>query len=260
MLIIDRVKTGGFTNIEEVNLSLSDITALIAPNNYGKSNILESIEFGLDFIGASARGKNSRMNYRPSIPINKHLEDLPFSFEIEGTLDWKEEKYKYLYAYSFIWVKTQEEDKGARITKEYLKLKGGEDTKYKSYINRDEKGSFYLASQTGRCSKELPLANDQLAINKLENFDDLFYIDVIRTLKSTEAACVNTLDNPDQYFTIIGPDDDVNEYNLSFPKTGKIGFFINSLKELTIIGIHCLKMLSLIFYQILRILNQSKLI
>lgn len=232
MLIINKVRTGGFTNIEEVSISLNNITALIAPNNYGKSNVLTSIEFGLGFISAPEKMKISLMRFRPFIPINKNLEEVPFFLEIEGTLDWGGDKYNCVYGYSFVWAKTQEEDKGARIVKEYLKMKNESENKYKTYINRNEDGTCYLASPTGRCSKELPLSNNQLAINKLENYDDLYYIAAIREFKLIEPACVNTLENPDQYFTVIAPDDDVNEFNLAFPKTGKIGFFINSLKEL----------------------------
>ncbi|KAA6327676.1 hypothetical protein EZS27_023357 [termite gut metagenome] len=231
-MTIDTIKIGGITNIGETILSLDGMSALIAPNNYGKSNVLKAIRFGIDFMGGSTKRKKSQMNFRPVIPINVQLEGSSFSFEIEGSLVWDKNLYNYLYGYSFEWAKTKEHDKGARIVEEHLKLKEEHESKYKSYISRNEALSCYLTSSTGHCSKTLPLMNDQLAINKLNNFDELFYVGVIHILNSLEIAQINTLENPDQYFNLITSDDDINEYSLAFPKNAKIGFFMNSLKKL----------------------------
>lgn len=133
---IDRITLGGISNIEKVSLSLSGIDALIAPNNYGKSNVLHAIDFGLRFICASSNQKKKQMHNSSFIPINKKTEGSSFDFELEGTLEWDRKTYSYMYGYSFDWVKTEKKQKGARITKEYLKLKGEEDTKFKrSSIN-----------------------------------------------------------------------------------------------------------------------------
>ena len=43
---------------------------------------------------------------------------------------------------------------------------------------------------------------------------------------------INTLNNPDSFFNMIAPDDDVNELSLDYPRESKIGFYLNSLKEL----------------------------
>lgn len=68
---IDRITLGGISNIEKVSLSLSGIDALIAPNNYGKSNVLHAIDFGLRFICASSNQKKKQMHNSSFIPINK---------------------------------------------------------------------------------------------------------------------------------------------------------------------------------------------
>ena len=46
-MIIDSFIIEGFSNIEHIRLDLGEINALIAPNGYGKSNVLSAINFGL---------------------------------------------------------------------------------------------------------------------------------------------------------------------------------------------------------------------
>ena len=43
---------------------------------------------------------------------------------------------------------------------------------------------------------------------------------------------IGTLQHPDSLFNMIAPDDDVNELSLEYPKEEKIGYYLNSLKEL----------------------------
>jgi hypothetical protein len=112
-------------------------------------------------------------------------------------------------------------------------MKADDDIKLRSYISRNESNSaLFLASPTGRCSKQLHVDENVLALNKLANFDDLFYIRAIRELNSIDVREINTLNNPDSFFNMIAPDDDVNELSLDYPRESKIGFYLNSLKEL----------------------------
>ena len=66
-----KLRTGGFKNIEDVSLELSDLTALVSLNSYGKSNLLAAIDFGIGFITADARRKEQMMRFRSGIPLNK---------------------------------------------------------------------------------------------------------------------------------------------------------------------------------------------
>lgn len=231
---IDKITLGGISNIEKVSLTLSGIDALIAPNNYGKSNVLHAIDFGLGFICASANRKKRYMCNSTFIPINKRLEGSPFIFELEGTLEWNKQKIFYIYGYSFEWAKTEKGVKGSCIKEEYLKLKGEQEAKYKSYINRTPSVSYYLASPTGRCSKSIQIDDDLLVLNKLQNFDELFYLEVLKVLTKLERNNVDTLQNPDSYFGSISILDSeaFDGYSLSMPEDQtKISLFIKSLEQ-----------------------------
>lgn len=173
------------------------------------------------------------MRNRSLIPINTALEGIPFSFEIEGYFFDGKKTFSFVYGYSFEWLKTSKEDTGARIIGEYLRMKSDDDLKFRSYINREDVGmAYYLASPTGRCSKQLSVDSNMLALNKLANFDDLFYIDSIRQLNGLDVREIGTLQNPDSLFNLIAPDDDVNELSLEYPREAKVGYYLNSLKEL----------------------------
>ena len=230
---LNKIKISGIFNLKDVEITLDDLSALIAPNNYGKSNVLQAIDFGVFFMEASSKRKSSCMRNRSLIPINTALEGAPFTFELEGEFCDGEKPYSFIYGYSFEWLKTSKDDAGARIVGEYLKMKSDDDMKFRSYINRENTDiACYLASPTGRCSKQLSVDNNMLALNKLANFDDLFYINAIRQLNKLDVREIGTLQHPDSLFNMIAPDDDVNELNLEYPKEEKIGYYLNSLKEL----------------------------
>ncbi len=80
---LNKIKISGVFNLKDVEIALDDLSALIAPNNYGKSNVLHAIDFGVFFMEASSKRKSSCMRNRSLIPINTALEVLRFH------LNWK---------------------------------------------------------------------------------------------------------------------------------------------------------------------------
>lgn len=54
---IQAVLIDGFKNLSNVRISFDNITALVALNNFGKSNVLSGIDFGLAFIKSSIEDK-----------------------------------------------------------------------------------------------------------------------------------------------------------------------------------------------------------
>lgn len=233
MLTIEKIILSGFRNLGRNEITLHDVTSLVAPNNYGKSNLLDAILFGANFIKASSEKKNSQMRSRNVIPINTQLEGAPFSYELQGIVKRDENLANFIYGYSFKWERNNSEDRGACIFEEHLRIKSDEDPKYRNYIVREEKdAAYYLASPTGRCSKKLSVGGNVLAINKLSNFDDLFYLDIVTAINQISVKFVSTMRNPNELFSTISPNNDVNSLTLQYPRTGEIGFYINSLKEL----------------------------
>lgn len=224
------IKVGGFSNIEKVSLSLDKFNALVALNNYGKSNVINAIEFGIGFLKTSLEDKARMMAFRSVIPINTYIDKNPFSFEIEYSTIFQNEESVVLYGYSFDWIKNQ--NKGKQIKEEYLKIKTiKSDSKFKTYIKRNAKESNYTPSPTARCDKKINVQKSELTLNKLSNFDDLFYHNIIEELIKLEVISIDTLQHPDRLFRQLNTKIIKTGYSLGMPKTNDVGYFIYSLRE-----------------------------
>lgn len=231
-VVLNHFSVGGFTNIGQVSINLTDLSSLVAPNNYGKSNVLKAVSFAFDFIKAGSADKSALMNRRVFIPINKHMADVPFSFEFSGTLLCDKGDTDFEYGFRFEWAKTNSAN-GARIVEEHLRFRKSGEGKYKQYINREKsEEALYLPTEAGRCNRQLSLEGNILALEKLAYYDDLFFVEKIRSILSVSVESVNTLDNPDDYFSGKILNEDINGYSLAFPKPSQIGFFVNSLQYL----------------------------
>ncbi len=201
MKSIDRVFVDGYCNIDKTTIDLQKQTALLATNNYGKSNLLDAIDFGCLFIRESQANKKAMMQFAPAISINDKLAGEPFSFEVEGHID---DTTLYKYGYSFIW--RAESERGvseAWICREFLKIKKttGVHPEYSNYIIRDgATDAKYLSSEKGRCSTRIAIDRNALVLNKLANFDNLFCINIIRELNNLVILNIDTLDNPAKHF------------------------------------------------------------
>lgn len=228
---IKKITIKGFSNIEKIELDLSKLNALIALNNYGKSNVLKSIDFGVDFIFNSPKIREKMMAYKPYIPFNKNIDNEPFFFELELEFN----SFSILYDFSFDWIKNDEK-RGKRIISENLKVRNiSEDSKHTKYIRREDSVAKYLPSKTGRCNKEIKIENNELVINKLMSFDDLFYLDIISAINDISIAQIDTLQKPDEIFTNIKVDKEnqivKNNYSLSMNDIDNSAYFIFSLMK-----------------------------
>ncbi len=231
-VVLSKISIGGFSNIRQVSISLTDLTSLVAPNNYGKSNVLKAVSFAFDFIKANANDKTALMSRRTFIPINKYMADAPFSFELCGSMSCEEENVDFEYGFKFEWAKSDGTN-GAKITEEYLRLKKSEEGKFKQYISREnDYEALYQSTEAGRCNRKLALSGNILALEKLAYYDELFFVKKLRALLSISVESVNTLDNPDDYFSGKVLNDGISGYSLNFPKPNQIGYFVNSLQHL----------------------------
>ena len=80
---IQAVLIDGFKNLSNVKIGFDNITALVALNNFGKSNVLAAIDFGLKFIKATVEDKADMMANSNLIPINSYMFGRNYKFQME---------------------------------------------------------------------------------------------------------------------------------------------------------------------------------
>ena len=178
---IQAVLIDGFKNLSNVRIKLDAITALVALNNFGKSNVLDAIDFGLTFIKSTIEDKTEMMSNSNLIPINRHMFGRNYRFEMEVLTELNGTEYRVFYGYEFAW--RRDEDTEPYLVSEHLKFRpeaGGQ--KYTQLINRTAQKALYKSSETGRCSSKINVEPAELVVNKLRAYDEIFYAVIIKKL------------------------------------------------------------------------------
>lgn len=179
---IRNISISGFCNIKQFDINLTEFNALVAPNNYGKSNVLEGIRFAFRFIAATEDERQTMMSDPAFIPINNATSGDAFRFGIE--LANGEDEVAYSYSFSFEWAKNNGE-LGCCITNESLSEISKEYRRPHTLIKRTtDDGGFYVSSVTGRCNKEAKASGTQLVIDTLHGNDNIFYKEAVSKLKN----------------------------------------------------------------------------
>jgi len=195
---LNKIRIGGFRNISDTVVELNNMVALVSLNSYGKSNLLQAIDFGVDFIKNPVERKKRMMSWIKGIPLTKSIASKDFEIEFEMQTAIDNVTYNVIYGYRFMWVR--DDDTGARIVGEWLKVKlDDKNQKYNQYINRTEDNSFYKTSETGRCSNKISIEPNELIINKLKAYDGLFYSEVIRKINNLSIHVERHLDASSSY-------------------------------------------------------------
>lgn len=194
---IKRIYVDGFKNVDNVNVNLSKLTSLLSTNNFGKSNYLKAVDFAMSFISSNQKDKVYRMNIKNYIPILNYNLGKNFKFEIEFFTDLKDEICEVIYGYEFQWGLSKEKE--AKIVKEYLKIKQSDSQKFSSFVDRENENALYKAFNTGRCDKNILIKDNELLINKLSAYDNLYYIDVVKVLNEFEVYIDRHFDSEDLY-------------------------------------------------------------
>ena len=190
---IQAVLIDGFKNLSKVRINFDDITALVALNNFGKSNVLSGIEFGLTFIKGNMDDKIELMSNANLIPINRKMLRKNYRFEVEVLTDLYGQEHRVQYGYEFSW--KYAEDVEPIIVEEYLRMKlEGKGQKYTQLISRDSEKSLFKSSETGRCSSKINVEQTELVVNKLRAFDEIYYAEIIRKINSMKIYMENNLD------------------------------------------------------------------
>lgn len=189
------VTISGFRNLGETRLELGGITALVATNNYGKTNLLDAIEFGADFIGANSTTRRSMMSDTDCVPLNPRLENDDYSFELVFENDDIKFPRYIKYGYSFSWIK--DDETGCRIVEEYLEMNSKQNGRWTSFINR-EKGKFRGRPDT-RSMRSLSLDELTLAIDIIPSLKDVEIDQIVKELKETVVLVCRSLDTANRF-------------------------------------------------------------
>ena len=199
-MVIDSFDIKGIANIEHIRIDVGEMNALIAPNGYGKSNVLSAISFGLDFLNASAEGRQHMLSNRFA-PINEAMVHNNFRFEINGRLSTDEPAQLFLYGFECEWAT---DDNEGHIVSEWLKVKFANEQRYRQLVNRTSKETcLVVPSPKGRCNKPFEVSHLQLALPVIAN-GALFYADTAKRICSITVPNLETLDNPESYFSMDG--------------------------------------------------------
>ena len=197
-MVIDSFDIEGISNIEHVRIDVGEMNALIAPNGYGKSNVLGAIGFGLDFLNASVEGRRHMLG-NGFAPINEAMIHNDFRFEINGRLSTDEPAQLFLYGFECEWAT---DDKEGCVVSEWLKVKLANEQRYRQLVNRTSKETcLVVPSPKGRCNKPFEVSPLQLVLPTIAN-GALFFADTAKRICSITIPNLETLDNPESYFSM----------------------------------------------------------
>lgn len=192
------VSVSGFKNVSKTTIELGGITVLASPNNYGKSNLLNAISFGFEFINAGSRLRSSMMRASSLIPLSPALANDDYSFSVEFD-DPKLGEYRFVrYGFSFTWLR--DDDTGCRITDETIEIgakRGGFTT---SYLKRAD--GKYKKSHDTRAWRKIGLDDTQLAIDVLTAVEDIDINPAIRRIRDISFDICDSLDTSSRFHSV----------------------------------------------------------
>jgi hypothetical protein len=189
---IKKLSISGFCNIKQFDINLTEFNALVAPNNYGKSNVLEGIRFAFQFVSSSPASRGAKMSDPAFIPINIATSNLPFCFGVELKKGEGDTEVTYSYSFSFEWEKNNG-DGGARVIGESLTESSKDYRRPHTLIKRTkDDGGLYVASLTARCRTCANAGARELVIDALAAADGLFFQEVATEIKRLSMNLVGT--------------------------------------------------------------------
>lgn len=201
-MIIDSFIIEGISNIGHLRLDVREMNALIAPNGYGKSNALSAISFGLMFLNTNeeTRRQMLRSHY---LPINVSMQEKKFHFEIYGRIERDDRTEMVQYGYECQWA---EGTVPGYVLSEWLKIKAEDEQRYRQMMNRQD--GYYcmiVPSATGRCNKPYAATPQQPVLPAIAS-GGLFLSDLAKEICDIRIPNLNTLGNPESYFSVEGGD------------------------------------------------------
>ena len=192
---ITSITVSGFKNIKKTRLELNNICALVSTNNFGKSNLLEAIDFGFDFIRESRKARKNMMSWIKAIPLCTLMQDDEFLFVVEFYDEALGDYKNVRYGYSFKW--HRDDGSGERITDEWLETRENTSVRYNSFLKRNE--GKYRKSKDTTAFRKIELDDLQLAVDSLALFDDIDISGVVNDIHNLTFRSCSSLDLRDRY-------------------------------------------------------------
>lgn len=189
------ITVGGFKNLQRSKIEMNNIIAIVSANNYGKSNLLEAIDFGIKFLTANEKDRRSMMRYVRGIPINTSLAGEDFYFEVCFE-NQEDTDFRFVrYSYSFAWYR--DDGKGQRITDEKIEARPNESVKYTSYLKREE--GKYRKDKNTNAFRNILFNDSQLAVDVLSLIVDIPLFPVIDAIRHIDYRVCSSLDLRDRF-------------------------------------------------------------
>ena len=177
----------GFANIGKVRLDFSGMNVLIAPNGYGKSNVLRAIEFGVRFLAANENKRRQMLGENCS-PLNKLIVHQDFAMEIKGSTLSGGIPTDFRYGFRTAWHTTQSE---GCIREEWLQMKETQKPRFRPLLLRQHTNTLEGSSL-------------QPALHFFAMNNQIFFQDLARQITQIAIPNLETLDNPENYFSADG--------------------------------------------------------
>ena len=177
MFRITEICLSGFRNVVNTKIRTDDIACLVSSNNYGKTNVIDGIMFGIQFFKTTQSDREAQMGLSLDTPALQTNPSKTFDFEL--TLK-DENGEEIVYCYSFVWGTT---DKPGFIQNEYLKIAKEGNKRPTTLIVREKPEVFrYKSTDAATKMNELSIEPNNLAISVLSVLTDVFFIDKIKTV------------------------------------------------------------------------------
>jgi predicted ATPase len=187
----------GFDNIVDTRIKLSELTALLAVNNYGKSNLLSAIKAGLTLPGMGKQSQRRFINSIEHISLNKQSYRVseasvrPFTFEIVFKTVLQGKTVNVRYNYSIRWMKG--------IETECLRVSEN-GSNGRLFLNRESGNATFLSSEQGRCDRRLLIDTCTLAITTLSYLEDKYtFHELSNIICGVTFPLFDTLDTVESY-------------------------------------------------------------
>lgn len=167
----------GYRNINKASLDFGELTTLVSTNSYGKSNLMNAIDFAVDFIHAAQPMKRAMMSYYFCVPLNTGTAGKNFRAGFQFAMNLSGARYIVGYGFSFEWVR--DGGGGCRIVDEWLTAKEDKKNQKANTLIRRGENALYKASPEGRCTTPIRVKDDELIINRLMLEENLYYHELV---------------------------------------------------------------------------------